>query len=85
MSKINIREDSLRYEIANIINRAIFLHAELFIREIGLSENTARNYLNQMAEYKVLCGILSNMGIYNWLKVYRNEVRLDPSDIEIIK
>ena len=83
MSRIEIREDSLRYEIANIINRAIFLHTELFIREIELSENSARNYLNQMAEYIVLCEILTNMGIYNWIQVYRNNIRLDPSDIEI--
>lgn len=85
MNKIEIREDNLRYGVATLINRAIFLYTELFIRQIGLSENTARNYLNQMAEYKALCEILSSMRIYNWIQVCRDEVRLDPSDIEIIK
>lgn len=82
MNKIDIREDSLRYGVATLINRAIFLYTELYIREIRLSENTARNYLT---EYIALCEILSSMGIYNWIQVCRNEVRLDPSDIEIIK
>lgn len=84
MSKIDIREDRLRYGIATLINRANFLYLELFIKELGLTENSARIYLNQMAEFKAICELLSTLGIYNWVQA-DDESRLDSSDIEIIK
>lgn len=84
MSKIDIREDRLRYGIATLINRANFLYLKLFINEIGLTENSARIYLNQMAEFRAICELLSTLGIYNWVQA-DDESRLDSSDIEIIK
>lgn len=84
MSKIDIREDRLRYGIATLINRANFLYLKLFINEVGLTENSARIYLNQMAEFRAICELLSTLGIYNWVQA-DDESRLDSSDIEIIK
>ena len=84
MNRIDIREDRLRYGIATLINRANFLYSKLFLNEVGLSENSAKIYLNQIAEYKVICELLNTLGIYNWIQA-DDESRLDSSDIEIIK
>lgn len=85
MNRIDIREDRLRYGIATLINRANFLYLKLFINEVGLTENSARIYLNQMAEYRAICELLNTMGIYNWIQADEYELKMDSSDIEIIK
>lgn len=81
ISKIEIREDLLKEELTEMIQRANFLYNDLKNCVIGRKE--VEEYLEKSKEYEFLIKLFNNLNISNWLN--EENIYITNIDIEIVK